>query len=193
MQSLYIQFNKVLTPECGFVIPEQNSAKQFGKGITLNNITFNTGSKIASRLKNIEGCVLFVIPIGEQIDAWIKKLVDEGDIYSAYLIDLITSEYVEKKSEWIENKIIIQLGTGVGVSNRYGPGYCNWDLAEQAKLFRFFPNNFCGITLTKTSMMKPRKSLSGIVGFGKDLIPMRLPCDVCTDFNCHRNKNKNKK
>ena len=192
LQELYTKFNEVISPECGFIIPEPNSANQFGSGIILNDTTFNTGSKIASRLKNIEGCVLFVITIGEQIDSWIHSLVDEDDIYSAYLVDLIASEYVEKLSDWIESKIKLQLGSGVGVSNRYGPGYCNWDLAEQVKLFSFFPNDFCGITLSESSMMQPRKSISGIVGFGKSVFPMELPCDVCTDYNCHRNNNEKK-
>ena len=189
---LYTKFNKVILPECGFIIPEPNSAKQFGSGIILNETTFNTGSKIASCMKNIEGCVLFVITIGEQIDSWIHSLVDEDDVYSAYLVDSIASEYVEKLSDWIENKIKVQLGSGIGVSNRYGPGYCDWALEEQVKLFSFFPNNFCGISLSESSMMQPRKSISGIVGFGKSVFPMELPCDVCTDYNCHRNKNEKK-
>lgn len=192
LKALYSQFIKVISPECGFIIPEPNKTEHVKSGIVLNNITFNTGSKIASRLKNIDGCALFVITIGEQIDSWIHSLVDEDDIYSAYLVDLIASEYVEKLSDWVKNKIKIQLDNSIEISNRYGPGYCDWALEEQAKLFSFFPDNFCGITLTESSMMQPRKSLSGIVGFGKNVIPMELPCDVCTDYNCHKNiNNKN--
>jgi len=190
---LYTKFYEIIIPEYGYTIPNPNNTKQFRNKIILNDITFYTGRKIASRLENIEGCVLFVLTVGNKIDDWIKKLVDEDDIYSTYLIDLIASEYVEKLSDWIEAKIKVKLGKNIGISYRYGPGYCDWDLTEQGKLFNYFPNNFCGISLSEKSIMKPHKSLSGLIGFGENVVPTELPCDVCTDFICHRNRNKNRK
>ncbi len=191
LDSLYLKFIEDTMPECGFIIQTPNSTKQFGNGIVFNDTVFQTGSKIASRLKNIEGIIIFVLTIGNRINDWIKELVEEDDICSAYLVDLIASEYVEKLSDWIEEKIKVELGNSIGISHRYGPGYCDWNLTEQGKLFNFFPNNFCGITLSEKSIMKPQKSLSGIIGFGKNVIPSELPCDICTDFKCHKNiKNK---
>ncbi len=187
LKTLYPQFLKVISPECGFILPANNKTKFVGSGIVLGDIEFNTGKKIASRLKDIERSVLFLVTIGNGIDSWIQKLVDEDDIHSAYLVDVIASEYIEKLSEWTEAKIKSIVGNGFGYSNRYGPGYCDWDLAEQDKLFSFLPKDFCGVTLSESSMMKPRKSLSGIIGYGEKLKPLELPCNVCTDFMCHRN------
>ncbi|MCK7538940.1 MAG: hypothetical protein MZV63_52410 [Marinilabiliales bacterium] len=47
------------------------------------------------------------------------------------------------------------------ITNRFSPGYCGWDVAEQHKLFSFFKDNFCGITLTESALMNPVKSVSG--------------------------------
>ncbi len=190
---LYKNFKKIVKPECGFIIPSNNEIKNFGSGIICNNVKFNTGSKIASRLKNIDGCLLFVVTLGHKIDSWIQELVDADDIHSAYLVDMIATEFIEKLSEWIEVKIKNKVGDNLGYSYRYGPGYCDWDLREQKKLFNFFPKDFCGITLSDSSMMKPRKSLSGIIGYGKDFEPLKLPCDVCQDIFCHKNQNVMKK
>jgi len=74
--------------------------------------------------------------------------------------------------------------SGLHVSESFSPGYCSWDVAEQHKLFSFFPTNFCGITLSDSSLMKPVKSVSGIIGIGSDLNRKVHHCLICNDKTC---------
>ena len=70
------------------------------------------------------------------------------------------------------------------ISDRYSPGYCEWSVAEQQKLFSLLPENFCGISLSDSSLMTPIKSVSGIIGIGKDLKQKGYQCNWCNDQNC---------
>jgi hypothetical protein len=78
---------------------------------------------------------------------------------------------------------------GLHITNRYSPGYCDWDIREQKKLFELLPENFCGISLLDSMLMKPIKSISGFIGIGSNVTFNRYTCNYCKDRNClYRNK-----
>jgi cobalamin-dependent methionine synthase I len=78
---------------------------------------------------------------------------------------------------------------GWGISNRYSPGYCGWNVAEQQILFALLPPNPCNISLTQSSLMQPIKSISGIIGFGPDVKSKGHTCQFCEMQNCiYRNR-----
>ncbi|MGB5263413.1 MAG: vitamin B12 dependent-methionine synthase activation domain-containing protein, partial [Lutimonas sp.] len=72
----------------------------------------------------------------------------------------------------------------LAITNRYSPGYCDWKVVDQQKLFSFFPENFCGVSLSETSLMRPIKSVSGIVGIGKNVNYLSYICDKCKNLGC---------
>ncbi len=70
---------------------------------------------------------------------------------------------------------------GACVTLRYSPGYCDWDVAQQRKLFKIFELDDIGVRLTEECLMIPQKSVSGIIGVGwgdRRLIAMS-PCRHC--------------
>jgi len=73
---------------------------------------------------------------------------------------------------------------GLKITNRYSPGYCGWDIKEQANLFGLLPEKFCGIRLSDSMLMKPIKSVSGIIGIGRDVNYDQYTCSYCRDVNC---------
>jgi cobalamin-dependent methionine synthase I len=48
--------------------------------------------------------------------------------------------------------------------SRYSPGYGDWDISEQAKLFRLVPGDAIGVHLSETHQMTPEKSVSAMIG-----------------------------
>ena len=75
---------------------------------------------------------------------------------------------------------------GLRITNNYSPGYCNWQLKEQRLLFSLLPEGVSGITLTESFVMLPTKSVSGIIGIGKDVTRKPYGCAVCTmRERCH--------
>jgi hypothetical protein len=55
---------------------------------------------------------------------------------------------------------------------------------EQKKLFSFLPKEFCGVSLTDSALMIPIKSISGIIGVGKNVEYKQYFCDTCGRKDC---------
>ena len=67
-------------------------------------------------------------------------------------------------------------------TNRYSPGYCGWHVSEQHKFFAFLPQNYCGIELSDSALMKPVKSVSAIIGIGKDCSKRKTTIVLCVPW-----------
>jgi cobalamin-dependent methionine synthase I len=92
---------------------------------------------------------------------------------------------VEKAAGMIQQELreVAEAG-GYMTTNRFSPGCCGWDLAEQHKLFSFFRDNYCGVTLMESALMHPAKSLSGFTGIGRNVRYLSRQCHHCDDKNC---------
>ena len=109
----------------------------------------------------------------------------DGDPVSGYIIDIIGSEIVESATDLMQAELEKEMeDMGLHMSNRYSPGHCGWNVSEQKKLFSLFPENYCGISLTESSLMIPIKSVSGIIGIGKEVKKVGQPCQVCDVDKC---------
>ena len=173
------------------IIESRNVLVEKEKVIVNNNTTFNCGSIISSQLRGIEGLIVFTATLGRNYDQWFKSLFDSGDPLKGYIADLIGSVTVEAAVDILEDRITNDLSNyDTNCSNRYSPGYCDWDVSEQKKLFSFLPEKFCGIELTESSLMVPIKSVSGIIGFGTLIKKKAYACQICTQENCYLNKMK---
>lgn len=169
----------------GYVIQKDIEINRSNKTLRINNIKFNIKKVIASQLRKTETLALFACTAGSGISDYSKKLMHEGDFVKGYIADVLGSEIVEsaitKIQDDLEQKIESQ---GLHITDRYSPGYCGWSVGEQHKLFSFFPENFCGITLTPSSLMYPLKSVSGVIGIGPDVKRKGYVCNMCDMVNC---------
>ena len=75
---------------------------------------------------------------------------------------------------------------GLAPTLPYSPGYCGIALTEQTKLFSLFGGETVGVELTEDCMMRPLKSISGLIGLGPaDEIGVHgSPCERCELYNC---------
>ena len=178
----------VVKPKCGFTTlsPALCNSKE-GK-IIIDSIEFHTEKIIAHSLKGISEASLFVGTVGNELSVWMKEKQRQNDFLVEFIVDLIGSEIAESIAEWTYNKINSEaIVRGMKCSNRYSPGYCGWDVQEQKKLFNYFPKNFCNISLTKSALMNPLKSVSGIVGIGANISYEEYPCETCRVQYCYKN------
>lgn len=190
--NLVEQSHQYQSIQFGYKIVESNELSVTKEKVIVNSeITFECGKIISSQLRGIEGLVIFTSTLGRDYDKWFKSLFDSGDPLQGYIADLIGSVTVEAAVDVLENKIVAELSKqNMKCSNRYSPGYCDWNVSEQKKLFSFLPDKFCGIELTESSLMVPIKSVSGIIGFGKNIKKKAYACQICTQENCYLNKMK---
>jgi len=153
--------------------------------LSIEDITFNIKPIISNLIRKAEKAALFVCTAGPGVGKWSKELMSSGDLMMGYVVDVVGSEIVEKAMDKIQDNLEQDMkAIGLGITDRYSPGYCDWQVIEQQKLFSFFPENYCGIQLSKTSLMHPIKSVSGIIGIGEKAEKKGYTCDFCKVKDC---------
>lgn len=160
------------------------------KSMTCGNQQFHTEPIITKRLRTASTVAFFVCSIGKQFEEWSKHETDSGDLLKGYILDLIASEVVEGVADQMELQLDeIISGRGWKRTNRYSPGYCDWSVSEQHKLFSFFPPHPCGVSLTDSALMLPIKSISGVIGLGPNAIRKDYECSLCNLEHCFMRRN----
>lgn len=161
--------------------------------IKIEHSTFSPSKIVTTQLKESHSAALFVCTAGEGISNHANNIL-QSDPMLGYIFDIIGSVTVEKAIDKMQKILQTEIQkSGLNISDRYSPGYCDWNVAEQQQLFSLLPNNFCGISLSNSSLMHPIKSVSGIIGIGKNLSQKGYQCQWCTDKNCIYGKIKRKK
>jgi cobalamin-dependent methionine synthase I len=151
----------------------------------IGNEEFHVGPEIYRRLKDATSLVLFAVTAGPGPENLARELMSQGAYLEGYIADLIGTAIVEWAAEQLHQKVKAQAGfKGWKVTNRYSPGYCSWNVAEQQKLFHLIPPELCGIELSESSLMTPVKSVSGIIGAGNQVTFHANSCSHCPMKEC---------
>ena len=146
---------------------------------------FITGRQVANNLKNSELLALFICTAGEEVSHRSKELMSSGNLLEGYVADLVGSLLAEGAMDILQERLRNEMESkGLKITNRYSPGYCNWDVSEQHKLFSFFPEGFCGVRLSESALMNPIKSVSGVIGTGRNVSYNKYVCDECSEVDC---------
>ncbi len=131
--------------------------------------------------------VAFIATAGPQIELLASELMRAGDHLEAMIVSAVGSE----RAEAAEMAVIEQLRgqsdvTGLVPTLPYSPGYCGMALSEQTKLFELVGDRSVGVRLTEDCLMKPLKSVSGLVGLAlpEDVEQHGSPCDRCELKHC---------
>jgi hypothetical protein len=155
------------------------------KSIGIKDQVFSVNNIVFGQLKESESIAVFLSTAGDEIGTRSRNAMTEGDLLKGYIYDVVGSEIVEAAADIMQNALETEMAAeGKRITNRYSPGYCGWNVAEQHKLFRFMPYNFCGIRLTSAALMDPVKSLSGFIGIGNNVKRLPYTCSVCDMKDC---------
>lgn len=154
--------------------------------LSFNDSIFHVKHTIASELNGSEAFALFVATAGEnytELSRWpdIKK-----DLVKSSIMDALGSIIAERSADAMEISLQESIDKlGWHHTNRYSPGYCGWDIREQQELFRLLGDTPCGVTLNDSCLMSPIKSISGVVGIGKQVARHDYRCKLCGRKNCY--------
>ncbi|MDA3929611.1 MAG: hypothetical protein PF541_11700 [Prolixibacteraceae bacterium] len=176
---------QLASPKANYLFIENPKFNTTTKETSLNEMLFDTGKTITTLLKKSEFVVLFACTIGQNVEHYSKDEMGKGNSLEGYILDLIGSELAESVTDILHNYLEIKVKEyEMGISNRYSPGYCNWPVSDQHKLFSLLGNYNAGISLTESSLMIPVKSVSGILGVGKSIKRLDYKCRICDDEKC---------
>jgi hypothetical protein len=139
------------------------------------------------------GLALFAVTLGEGITTGIQMYFNQNDFAAGSMLDAAASEGAERAADYAESLYREKLRQNshalesVGVM-RFSPGYCGWHVSGQKRLFEYLQPDKIGIELTGSFLMKPLKSVSGVIISG----PLRIFefednfrfCANCEDHSC---------
>lgn len=151
-----------------------------------------SGPKISSFLCGAEKFIVYAATAGREFEDYCRALNDSGDIAKAFFADIIGSAVAERTGALLYEEVErLCDGEGLKMSNSYCPGNCGWDVSDQHSLFRLLPPEPCGIELTESGLMIPVKSISGIIGAGREMKKNPGRCAICRRKDCHMRKYNN--
>ncbi|MCK4395031.1 hypothetical protein KAW96_00360 [candidate division WOR-3 bacterium] len=143
--------------------------------------------------RKADNIALFAVTIGEKVSKKIDELFKKNEFALGSMLDSTASAGADKAADIVENhffNLLLKNGEAtpsIGIL-RYSPGYCGWHISGQKKLFEFIHPEEIGITLLDSFLMKPLKSVSGVIVAGKkeihnfeDSYPF---CSQCKTHSC---------
>ncbi|MFC1860928.1 vitamin B12 dependent-methionine synthase activation domain-containing protein [Chloroflexota bacterium] len=140
---------------------------------------------IARLLEQCEKVAVFALTIGNHLEEMVSHLTDDGLVLQASVLDAIGSVATEKVADLVHDRISrIASIHGLHTSRRFCPGYCDWEVDQQAMVFRILNGDSAGVHLTEGCIMLPRKSVSGIIGIGSADVANYSPCNPCDKHDC---------
>jgi hypothetical protein len=129
----------------------------------------------------------FIATAGLPIEARASELLGQGESLPAMILNAVGAE----RAEAAEAAVLSQLRAkaaplGLAPTLPYSPGYCGMKLTEQRKLFALFDAANIGVALTDDCLMRPLKSVSGLIGLGpaEHVAAAGSPCDRCELYTC---------
>jgi hypothetical protein len=158
-------------------------------GVTVNGVFFKS-SRISRTLRECAEVVSFIATIDEGIEREVAALMGANKLSEAYILDSMGSVAIENMVNQFHAKMETEhRRQGRSVTIRFSPGYCDWDIAEQKKLFGLFDARNIPVTLRGDSyLMGPRKSISGLFGIlpydNGGIVASYNPCTECGKQGC---------
>jgi hypothetical protein len=164
---------------------------QFSYFVVSVQPTFDMGNIILRQLRGSEAYALFICTAGVAYEAYQQRLKERGDMVRVFIADALGSVIAEKCADQMEKALQESIDKlGWKHTNRFSPGYCGWHVSQQQLLFPLFQGHTCGVRLTDSSLMVPIKSVSGIIGLGKNVRHLDYTCGLCDFKQCYKRKKK---
>jgi hypothetical protein len=153
--------------------------------LSAGGVTFQVGKIVGGQLSRATSLAVFLCTAGKGIQELSRGLMSGGDPFTGFVADCMGSLAVDGAVQRLQEAVERSMAArGLRITNRYSPGYCEWHVSEQQKLFRLLPAGCCGVSLTDTSLMQPVKSVTGFIGVGPEVRHVPYTCGLCEMEEC---------
>ena len=177
------KFNSLITPDIHYRMVDFRVTDE--EVIRIEGAIEFESKNLSEVMKNAEKLVCFIGTLGPGIEEEVGALMQDNDLSEAYILDAMGSvaveDLVDKFQQTIKNECE---RVGKTVTLRFSPGYCDWPLTEQKKLFSLFEPEDITVQLLDSFLMQPVKSISGVFGIVPQRSALYNPCRYCDDRGC---------
>lgn len=139
--------------------------------------------------KNLRGCdqvVMLGATLGVKVDLLMKRYsVTEMSktVVLQACAAAVLEEYLDDRQEELRAE---QEKEGYYLRPRFSPGYGDFDIRHQGDILRMLDSaKKIGLTMTGSSMLVPTKSVTAVIGLGRERTPChRKGCETCDKTDC---------
>jgi hypothetical protein len=148
--------------------------------IILENAVELNSAMVASHLVNAQRIFAVICTIGYELEDKVSELLGVDPPF-ALALDGLGNAAIEVLSQKICAHIGEQILVGdLTASTPLAPGNPGWPMEiGQPEIFLLLEPSKCGVTLTGSGMMVPKKSMSFVIGIGPDM-PGESSCFICS-------------
>ena len=142
------------------------------------------GNDIPRMLEPCEEVVLFGATLGPGVERLMMRY-EVTNAADSVIMDACASTAIENICNNFESDMRRAVeAEGRYLTDRFSPGYGDLPIAEQPKIFALLDmTRRIGVSLTPTTIMVPRKSVTAIMGIARTPQPHRPPdCEHCLMF-----------
>jgi hypothetical protein len=143
--------------------------------------------QIASFLEPARRVAAFVVTIGEELEQMAERRMEQGATLEGYILHAIGSAAADAAADAMADHVLWNhANPDEAVTPPFSPGYCGMPLDQQAILFSMVEAQRVGVELLPTMIMRPIKSVSGLIGIGdqQGIAAHGIPCDWCRIDDC---------
>lgn len=142
--------------------------------------------KIGEFLANAQRAAVFLATAGSEVVELGESTSKQGDTLGGLVFHALGACLAEAVVERIVDDLRRRLKPGDALTLRYSPGYCGVPLAQQREIFRLVDSSKVGVELLPSFIMRPVKSVSGLIGIGPEdaVTAYGNPCDRCPLTDC---------
>ncbi len=150
-------------------------------------------SPLAEIFPSADSLALFAATTGDAASTRPGELFQQGELALGVMLDAVVSEAADRLAGLLADCYSgMLISTGRASEDTrvlpYAPGYCGWDMSGQAQLFAYLRPEEIGITLNNSFLMRPLKSVSGVLIAGPAGIHCFRPaysfCVECKEREC---------
>lgn len=168
----------LLSPE--YLVEEVAVKEVRHENILLENGQKISGALISQHLSSSESIFTVLCTVGNSLENYAMK-VSDGDMVKGLALYGVGSAAVEALANKICNQIeSVALAEGLRATIPLSPGMIGWPIDQgQPEIFEILDAHKIGVELTSHYLMRPTKSLSMLIGVGKNVDTGGSTCDFC--------------
>jgi len=138
---------------------------------------------------------LYAVTLGDAVERRVQTLFAAGEELAGLFLDATASCAADRASRAAVGRTLERWGREGGLDTGtaalgFSPGYCGWPVEGQRALFAALRPEEAGITLGKSCLMEPLKSVSGVILAGPSggfEDPRDYPfCEGCRHPDCEK-------
>lgn len=130
-------------------------------------------------LENSKECILMAATLGMEVDRQIANL-QKIDMLEAMILDACASVFIDKLCDDAERDIMNALKENEYLTMRFSPGYGDVPLEVSGEILEILvAQKRIGLTLTKTHMLLPTKSITALIGISNQKENRQKSCGHC--------------